>query len=150
MLSKPLFLSLFASLLSILTTSDCLAENNFVGQMLATSPCELEPASVQIPENGGDICVARVVFLQGVLRLSGRQGVYKVRVGEFGAFSAQVPPGRYRISLASLSVEGVPTPPSQYQLAVGRVAVRNTASPVGLVVRHRTRTGTEGNIKIAY
>ena len=128
----------------IVAAAPCLAQNNFSGQMLASSPCSLE--SDDFTE-----CMTVIVPLSGTLLLKSSSGKpLRINVDKDGVFSRSVSSGTYDVKIERLSRNGENLPKRQFKTSPSTVTVTDDGQPQLILVYNRARSAPSTKIGIGF
>ena len=128
----------------IVAAAPCLAQNNFSGQMLASSPCSLE--SDDFTE-----CMTVIVPLSGTLLLKTSSGKpLRIKVDKDGVFSKSVSSGTYDVKIERLSNNGENLPRRQFKTSPSTVTVTKKGKLELFLVYHKSRNAPSEKIGIDF
>lgn len=110
----------------------------FSAEILATSGCDLQAASENLP------CSEMVLPIEAKLSftsVSAGRRISKVALSDSdGHLVADLPKGTYTIRLQKVSTSGSTLVAKDLRVSPGRVRVKRSAAPTLLLVTHKTRT----------
>ena len=130
----------------IVAAAPCLAQNNFSGQMLASSPCSLSQESDDFTE-----CMTVIVPLSGTLLLKSSSGKpLRIKVDKDGVFSRSVSSGTYDVKIERLSRNGENLPKRQFKTSPSTVTVTDDGQPQLILVYNRARSAPSTKIGIGF
>lgn len=128
----------------IVAAAPCLAQNNFSGQMLASSPCSLSQEELTQ-------CTAIMVPLSGTLLLKSSSGKpLRIKVDKDGVFSKSVSSGTYDVKIERLSRNGENLPKRQFKTSPSTVTVTDDGQPQLILVYNRARSAPSTKIGIGF
>lgn len=128
----------------IVASAPCLAQNNFSGQMLASSPCSL--SSDDLAQ-----CMTIMVPLSGTLLLKTSLGKpLRIMVDKDGVFSRSVSSGTYDVKIERLSRNGENLPKRQFKTSPSTVTVTDDGQPQLILVYNRARSAPSTKIGIDF
>ncbi len=130
----------------IVAAAPCLAQNNFSGQMLASSPCSLRQESDDFTE-----CMTVMVPLSGTLLLKSSSGKpLRINVDKDGVFSKSVSSGTYDVKIERLSSNGENLPKRQFKTSPNTVTVTKKGKLEVFLVYHKSRNAPSEKIGIDF
>lgn len=128
----------------IVAAAPCLAQNNFSGQMLASSPCSLSQEELTQ-------CTAIMVPLSGTLLLKSSSGkTLLIKVDKDGVFSKSVSSGTYDVKIERLSNNGENLPKRQFKTSPSTVTVTKKGKLELFLVYHKSRNAPSEKIGIDF
>lgn len=128
----------------IVAAAPCLAQNNFSGQMIASSPCSLE-------SDDSTECMTVIVPLSGTLSIKSSLGKsLRIKVDKDGVFSKSVSSGTYDVKIERLSRNGENLPKRQFKTSPSTVTVTDDGQPQLILVYNRARSAPSTKIGIGF